>query len=42
MAEAFARIHGAGKAEAYSAGSGPSGLVNPKAVESMWEEAKLD
>jgi protein-tyrosine-phosphatase len=37
MAEAFARIHGAGKVEAYSAGSRPSGKVNPKAVESMKE-----
>jgi arsenate reductase (thioredoxin) len=37
MAEAFARIHGAGKVEAYSAGSSPSGKVNPKAVESMRE-----
>jgi protein-tyrosine-phosphatase len=37
MAEAFARIHGAGKVEAYSAGSRPSGRVNPKAVESMRE-----
>jgi arsenate reductase len=37
MAEAFARIHGAGKVEAYSAGSRPSGKVNPKAVEFMRE-----
>src|SRR5271154_1700630 len=37
MAEAFARIHGAGKVEAYSAGSRPSGKVNPKAVEAMKE-----
>jgi arsenate reductase (thioredoxin) len=37
MAEAFARMHGAGKVEAYSAGSRPSGLVNPKAVEFMRE-----
>jgi protein-tyrosine-phosphatase len=37
MAEAFARIHGAGKVEAYSAGSRPSGKVNPKAVEAMRE-----
>jgi arsenate reductase len=37
MAEAFARIHGAGAVEAYSAGSRPSGQVNPKAVESMRE-----
>lgn len=37
MAEAFARIHGAGKVEAFSAGSRPSGRVNPKAVEAMKE-----
>ena len=37
MAEAFARIHGAGKVEAHSAGSRPSGKVNPKAVEAMKE-----
>ena len=37
MAEAFARIYGAGKVEAVSAGSRPSGRVNPKAVEAMKE-----
>lgn len=37
MAEAFARIYGAGKVEAFSAGSRPSGRVNPKAVEAMKE-----
>src|SRR3954463_90050 len=37
MAEAFARIHGAGQVEARSAGSRPSGRVNPKAVEAMKE-----
>jgi protein-tyrosine-phosphatase len=37
MAEAFARIHGAGMVEAYSAGSRPSGKVNPKAIEAMRE-----
>jgi arsenate reductase (thioredoxin) len=37
MAEAFARMHGAGKVEAYSAGSRPSGKVNPKAVRAMQE-----
>ena len=37
MAEAFARIHGAGKIDAYSAGSRPSGRVNPKAIEAMQE-----
>jgi arsenate reductase (thioredoxin) len=35
MAEAFARIHGAGKVEAFSAGSRPSGRINPRAVEAM-------
>src|SRR5882672_3859419 len=35
MAEAFARIHGAGRVEPFSAGSRPSGRVNPKAVEAM-------
>jgi protein-tyrosine-phosphatase len=37
IAEAFARIHGAGRVEPYSAGSRPSGRVNPRAVEFMWE-----
>ena len=37
MAEAFARIHGAGLVEAASAGSRPSGRINPKAVAAMWE-----
>ncbi len=37
MAEAFARIHGAGKVQAFSAGSRPSGIVNPKAIEAMRE-----
>jgi arsenate reductase (thioredoxin) len=37
MAEAFARIHGRETIEAYSAGSRPSGKINPKAVESMRE-----
>jgi arsenate reductase (thioredoxin) len=37
MAEAFARIHGGAQVEAYSAGSQPSGRVNPKAIESMKE-----
>jgi arsenate reductase (thioredoxin) len=38
MAEAFTRIHGADKVEAFSAGSRPSGVVNPKAVEAMREK----
>ena len=37
MAEAFARMHGNGKVEPYSAGSRPSGRVNPKAIEAMRE-----
>jgi protein-tyrosine-phosphatase len=37
MAEAFARIHGAGKVEAFSSGSRPLGKVNPKAIEAMRE-----
>jgi arsenate reductase len=37
MAEAFARMHGAGRVEAASAGSRPSGKVNPKAVAAMAE-----
>ena len=37
MAEAFARIHGGDAVEAYSAGSCPSGVVNPKAIASMAE-----
>ena len=35
MAEAFARIHGAGKIDAFSAGSRPSGRINPKAIDAM-------
>jgi arsenate reductase (thioredoxin) len=37
IAEAFARMHGAGAIEPYSAGSNPSGQVNPKAIASMHE-----
>ena len=37
LAEAFARIHGGDEIEAYSAGSRPSGHVNPQAIESMRE-----
>ncbi|MBL7888058.1 MAG: arsenate reductase ArsC [Bacteroidia bacterium] len=37
MAEAFAKIHGAGKVEAYSSGSRPSGIINPKAIAAMKE-----
>lgn len=37
IAEAFARVHGKGNVEVYSAGARPSGKVHPKAVESMRE-----
>lgn len=37
MAEAFARIHGGDAVEAFSAGSRPSGVVNPKAIAAMAE-----
>ena len=37
MAEAFARMHGKGAIEAASAGSRPSGRINPKAVAAMQE-----
>ena len=37
MAEAFARIHGPEIVEPYSAGSHPSGKINPKAIEMMKE-----
>lgn len=37
MAEAFARIHGEGRIAAASAGSKPSGRVNPKAIAAMEE-----
>ena len=37
MAEAFARIHGGSIVEPFSAGSRPSGRINPKAVEAMRE-----
>ena len=37
MAQAFAKIHGGEKVEAYSAGSSPSGKINPKAIAAMKE-----
>lgn len=37
MAEAFAKIHGSDIAEAYSAGSKASGVVNPRAIKAMNE-----
>ena len=35
MAEAFANMHGQGIIKAYSSGSKPSGVVNPKAIYAM-------
>jgi arsenate reductase len=35
MAEAFARMHGTGRVEPFSAGSRPSGQVNPRAIAAM-------
>ena len=37
MSQAFAKIHGGENVEAYSAGSKPSGKVNPKAIAAMRE-----
>jgi protein-tyrosine-phosphatase len=37
MSQAFAIIHGGNEVEAYSAGSKPSGIVNPKAIAAMKE-----
>ncbi|MCC6761346.1 MAG: arsenate reductase ArsC [Chitinophagaceae bacterium] len=37
MSQAFARIYGGDTVEAYSAGSKPSGVVNPKAIAAMKE-----
>lgn len=37
MAEAFARMYGGDSVEAASAGSRPSGVVNPRAIEFMAE-----
>ena len=37
MSQAFARILGAENIEAYSAGSKPSGKINPKAIRTMKE-----
>lgn len=37
MSEAFARMLGAQKADAWSAGSKPSGQINPRAIASMKE-----
>jgi arsenate reductase (thioredoxin) len=37
MSQAFATIHGGAAIRAYSAGSKPSGVVNPKAIAAMKE-----
>jgi protein-tyrosine-phosphatase len=37
IAEAFAHLYGKDKIEPFSAGSKPSGKINPKAIESMKE-----
>lgn len=37
IGEAFARIHGGDKVEACSAGSRPSGVINPNAIAAMRE-----
>jgi arsenate reductase len=37
MSQAFARLYGKEKVDAYSAGSRPSGKVNPKAIAAMKE-----
>lgn len=37
MAEAFARMHGGGDVLAVSAGSNPSGKINPRAIAAMAE-----
>ena len=37
MSQAFAKMIGGAKVEAYSAGSKPSGVVNPKAIAAMKE-----
>ncbi|MFZ4731749.1 MAG: arsenate reductase ArsC [Pirellulales bacterium] len=38
MAEAFARLHGVGRVAAASAGSRPSGRINPRAIAAMAEK----
>ena len=37
MSQAFAIMHGGDKVEAFSAGSKPSGIINPKAIAAMKE-----
>ena len=38
MSQAFAAMHGEGNVEAFSAGSKPSGIINPKAIVAMKEK----
>lgn len=38
MADAFAKLHGATQVESFSAGSKPSGVVNPRAIAAMKEK----
>ena len=37
MAQAFANMYGNGEVKTYSAGSNPSGIINPKAIAAMKE-----
>ena len=37
MSQAFAQLLGQGRVEAFSAGSRPSGIINPKAIAAMEE-----
>lgn len=37
MSQAFASMHGGERVEAFSAGSKPSGVINPKAIKAMQE-----
>jgi len=37
MSQSFAIIHGGENIKAYSAGSAPSGVINPKAIAAMKE-----
>ena len=37
MSQAFAKMHGGNEVEAFSAGSKPSGIINPKAIAAMKE-----
>ena len=39
MAQAFANLYGKGNVQAFSAGSDPSGKINPKAINAMKELA---